>query len=919
MIKFLSRLGLLCAFWVGAFFPGPSTFAAEPPFLYGIHDHEPAPTEFLNRIKTGTGGTGGWVTATVTVGANPNDFSGADFTALANAGHTVICRINYGYFPDGTIPVPALWDAFAIRIRNFVANSSGCTIWLIANETNLPAEWPFDSSNNRFNYISPQDYAVCFRKVADAIKSVRPNDKVLPQALAPWAGPLGPGSFNVGGTVYPHDGLPLNWVVYLNQMLTAIAATGPVDGISLHIGSRGYTYADIHSTAKVNAGGQNLYWSFYVYKDWVDYGIPPSLYHLPIYVTECNGLYFWKGGGPPGETLDKHYEPGWMQEIFAEFNRYNQSAATNGRPIVRCVNFYRWCAYCDGWNIDGADNPYRGQILADLDASVAQLYRWPTNAVSTNPPAAPTGLTATVGNGKVTLSWSSIAFANTYTVKRATASGGPYSVIASNVTTTTYVNTSFTPGTPYFYRVTARNALGESPESNTATATPTNGLPDVIVTAVNWTPTNLMTGTAVVFRAAVKNQGSAPTPTSPSLPLGVGFGVSSGGNYTWATYTAPLAVGASVTLTATGGADGSNRWLATAGAHTVTANVDDINRFEEGLEDNNTLSATFNVWNSSHAVNSGGAAVGAFSADALVSGGYTYSVTDAITTNGVANAAPPAVYQSERWQNFTYTFGNLMPGASHTVRLHFAEIYVNAAGLRRFHVALNNSQVLTNLDVWAEAGGKFRALVKSFNTFADAHGNVTVAFTQGAADWPKCSGIEVLFVAPPVNTPPIVPPIPTQFVNAGQLLLFTVSASDTNIPAQTLTFSLAPGAPAGATIHPTTGLFAWTAPQTALPLTNPVTVRVADNGSPPLTNTATFNVIVVPAPQFSDSAVSPDGAVFGWQVFPGKTYRVLFKNELADIEWSGWGDDFPAASDRLWITNHPPLASRRFFRLQQLN
>lgn len=527
----MNRTRLICAFVsFGMLLCHDAALAAESPFLYGIHDHESAPTEFLNRIKTGTGGTGGWVTATVAVGANPNDFSGADFTALANAGHTVICRINYGYFPDGTIPVPAQWDAFAIRIRNFVANSSGCTIWLIANETNLPAEWPFDSSNNRFNYISPQDYAVCFRKVADAIKSVRPNDKVLPQSLAPWAGPLGPGSFNVGGTVYPHDGLPLNWVVYLSQMLTAIAATGPVDGISLHIGSRGYTYADIHSTAKVNAGGQNLYWSLYVYKDWVDYGIPPSLYHLPIYVTECNGLYFWKGGGPPGEPLDKHYEPGWMQEIFAEFNRYNQSAATNGRPIVRCVNFYRWCAYCDGWNIDGADNPYRGQILADLDASVAQLYRWPTNVISTNPPAAPTGLTATVGNGKVTLSWSSIAFANTYTVKRATASGGLYSVIASNVTTTTYVNTSFTPGTPYFYRVTARNALGQSLESNTATATPTNGLPDVIVTAVNWSPTNLMTGTAVVFRATVKNQGSAPTPTSPSLPLGVGFGVSSGGN-----------------------------------------------------------------------------------------------------------------------------------------------------------------------------------------------------------------------------------------------------------------------------------------------------------------------------------------------------------------------------------------------------
>src|SRR6266516_4763067 len=118
--------------------------AAESPFLYGIHDHAPDPSEFLNHIAAGTGGTGGWVTATVAVGANPNDFGGANFSALANAGHTIICRINHGYFPDGAIPVPAKYDDFATRCKNFVANSTGCSIWLIGNEVNLASEWPFD-------------------------------------------------------------------------------------------------------------------------------------------------------------------------------------------------------------------------------------------------------------------------------------------------------------------------------------------------------------------------------------------------------------------------------------------------------------------------------------------------------------------------------------------------------------------------------------------------------------------------------------------------------------------------------------------------------------------------------------------------------------------------------------------------------
>src|SRR6185436_20069648 len=265
-----------------------------------------------------------------------------------------------------------------------------------------------------------------------------------------------------------------------------ITNSGPLDGIALHVGSRGYHYADIHSRNQF--GGLNLYSSFYVYKDWINYGIPSALYSLPLYITECDGLYYWKGGGPPGEDPAQHYEAGWMQEIYAEINRHNQAAATNGRPIFRCVNLYRWCAFCDGWNIDGASDIYKSQILSDLDVAAAQRYAWPTNSTSTNPPPAPTGLTATVGNARVTLSWNLAAFATGYNLKRSTTNGGPYSIIASNLADTTYINTSFMPGTTYYYRVSALNSYGESSNSAQVAATPTNGLPDVVVTAISWTP-----------------------------------------------------------------------------------------------------------------------------------------------------------------------------------------------------------------------------------------------------------------------------------------------------------------------------------------------------------------------------------------------------------------------------------------------
>jgi glucose/arabinose dehydrogenase/fibronectin type 3 domain-containing protein/regulation of enolase protein 1 (concanavalin A-like superfamily) len=89
------------------------------------------------------------------------------------------------------------------------------------------------------------------------------------------------------------------------------------------------------------------------------------------------------------------------------------------------------------------------------------------------PPGAPSGLTATGGDNRVQLAWNASSGASSYTVKRATASGGPYNdFIAPDVTTTSYNDIAASNGTPYFYVVTASNSNGESGNSNQATATP---------------------------------------------------------------------------------------------------------------------------------------------------------------------------------------------------------------------------------------------------------------------------------------------------------------------------------------------------------------------------------------------------------------------------------------------------------------
>ena len=78
----------------------------------------------------------------------------------------------------------------------------------------------------------------------------------------------------------------------------------------------------------------------------------------------------------------------------------------------------------------------------------------------------------------------------------------------------------------------------------------------------------------------------------------------------------------------------------------------------------------------------------------------------------------------------------------------------------------------------------------------------------------------------------------------GSAITFTATATDPDA-GQTRTFSLT-GAPAGATINSSTGAFGWT-PTTSGTFT--VTVVVADNGTPPLSDSETVTITVTAANQ----------------------------------------------------------------------
>lgn len=89
-------------------------------------------------------------------------------------------------------------------------------------------------------------------------------------------------------------------------------------------------------------------------------------------------------------------------------------------------------------------------------------------------PSAPGGLSAAViSSTRIDLSWNAVPGADSYVIKRATTSGGPY-VILDSRTDTNFSDSGLSDGTTYHYVVTAINPAGESASSAQVSVTTAN-------------------------------------------------------------------------------------------------------------------------------------------------------------------------------------------------------------------------------------------------------------------------------------------------------------------------------------------------------------------------------------------------------------------------------------------------------------
>ena len=591
-------------------------------------------------------------------------------------------------------------------------------------------------------------------------------------------------------------------------------------------------------------------------------------------------------------------------------------------------------------------------------------------------PAAPTALTATaVSQSQIDLAWTdNSANENGFKVERATASAGPYTTIATNdIGATTFSSTGLTANTTYYFRVASCNANGNSSYSNTGTAT-TLPNPPVLTAIGNKT---VGSGTALTFTASASNPnqlvttntwqtfqsfpGNTPNETilfrkpsssattsvfidtsvtnytyvvtnGPSVwgsgnkCLKAGWNFKTGFNEVWlrlhtlntatnpnptialdqklqfkvySAHTLRVSLGVRETGTtaaygANGGTNGAIEWV---GATSVTNGVP-LGGHSAPIGTNVEMS--FNIPFESQLAFSGGDGVVdqsgakgvlehvAIQGTSAGAGGVNYMYFDdfaVVTINTLAYTldagAPPGASIGYRTGVFNWVpsngqEGNWLVTVRVTDRLGavdyetFTVTVTGGAGNRppvlsaignktvnelsalAFTAAAtdpDSGQTLSySLDPGAPAGASINSASAAFTwTPTEAQGpgsypitvRVTDNGTPSSNDWET-----ITVVVNEVNTAPVLAPITNQTVNEGGTVSVTASASDADVPAQTITYSLDPGAPAGMTINASSGAIAWTTTEANGPGTYTVTVRAKDNGTPLLNSARTFTVTV---------------------------------------------------------------------------
>ncbi len=213
---------------------------------------------------------------------------------------------------------------------------------------------------------------------------------------------------------------------------------------------------------------------------------------------------------------------------------------------------------------------------------------------------------------------------------------------------------------------------------------------------------------------------------------------------------------------------------------------------------------------------------------------YTGGTAAAPIANTISGTTDETLYQTERYGNpFSYVLK--APVGQYQVTLKFSENYWTAAGSRVFNVLINGMTVLTNFDIFADAGGEFIADDKVFNNIT-SNGAITIQFGPASKDNAKVDAIQVIQQPPTSTATPTKTNTPT----------YTLTPTITLSPTPTWTF--APG-----TYTPTATSTATNTPPSFTPTLTTTWTGTATATGTPTTLISISKPVVAPNPVSGNS------------------------------------------------------------------
>lgn len=264
--------------------------------MFGLH--EPGGGHLIKGV--------GYIVYTHELGADPNVHTSYNYPLP----HIAIARLNHGYGKAGTIPTKDKYIPFSIRVGNWVKNSTGCSRWVIGNETNLKRERPGGQA------ISAKDYSECFLLCREQILAIpgHEHDEVIPAAVGPWNVETG------------------DWLLYFVEVQQRCMP----NALALHTYSRGSDPQSIFSNDKMNPPYDDRFVGFRAYRDFMS-AVLEDLIAVPVYITETNQNGPWA-----------NVNSGWVQNAYQEIKDWNSSHYQQIKALV----LYRWPKY-DEYYIEG--------------------------------------------------------------------------------------------------------------------------------------------------------------------------------------------------------------------------------------------------------------------------------------------------------------------------------------------------------------------------------------------------------------------------------------------------------------------------------------------------------------------------------------------------------------------------------------